>query len=84
MTARNYLIQQLSDPEPSYSDHKTKIALAAYAIRIYQQKEGYSLEDAEQIILSCVNDNEFVEKCSNYISNITEFEGFVFPKYIDD
>ncbi len=52
MTAKEYLISQLKDEYVSYSSVQTRKALCAYAIRINQEVNGYSLGQLEKLIES--------------------------------
>lgn len=86
MTAKEYLKSQLGDPHVEFSSPQTKRGLAVYVLKMKKGVDGYSIEDAEHIIRSFINDDEFVEKCISYISNCTDFLNMIekgFPSIED-
>lgn len=74
MRAREYLESQLKDGYPEASSVQTRKGLAAYAIRLHSEVEGYSLSDAEKTIRKYYKDEVFVNSCLNFISNINNYE----------
>lgn len=77
MTAKEYLISQLSDEYASYSSVQTRKALSAYAIRIHNEVEGYSIGQLEKLIENEGYDKVFIEKCSLFVSNVNEYLNYV-------
>lgn len=76
MTAKEYLTSHLSDNFPEPYNPETRRALCAYAIKMYQGVNGYSIEDAEKLMRSCgIGDKDFIRKCTDFISDaINAFE----------
>ena len=74
MTARDYLRSQLSDPWPEATSVQTRTALCAYAIRMKNKAEGYSIEDAERVIREFVNRDDFVNSCTSFLSTACHYE----------
>ena len=74
MTAKEYLISQLSDPYVEATSVQTQTALSAYAIRMFKGTDGYSIDDAIGIIKKCgFDDEKFIKHCTDYLSNCTAF-----------
>lgn len=73
MTAKEYLIEQLNDPCPEATSFQTRKALVAYAIRMHKGRDGYSLSDAEVLIRSCNLSEEFVNDCTDFLSNVNHY-----------
>lgn len=72
MTAKEYLISVLNDPQVKYSSVQTRIALCAYAIRINKEVEGYSLNNLEDLIKKCKYDRDFINNCTSFVSHVNE------------
>ena len=72
MTAKDYLRQKLGDSDVKVSDPETRIALCAYAMRIQCEVEGYSIDDAEEIIFEYGFDKVFSDECIRFISDAGE------------
>lgn len=78
MTAKEYLKLHLSDPFPTASSVQTRTALCAYAIRMNEEKEGYSIQQAEELIKECgIVDDIFIKRCTDFLSNATEAYGYI-------
>lgn len=78
MTAKEYLISHLSDPFPEASSVQTRTALCAYAIRMNNEVDGYSLADAERLIMECgITDETFIKRCTDFLSNAMEAYKYV-------
>lgn len=77
MTAKDYLISVLNDPCVEASSVQTRIALCAYAIRINEEVEGYSLTELEGVIRSCGYGKDFIDKCTSFVSNAKETLDYV-------
>jgi len=74
MSAKEYLISQLSDPYVEATSVQTQTALSAYAIRVFKGVDGYSINDAIGIIKNCgIEDEKFIKRCTDFISNINAF-----------
>lgn len=86
MTAKEYLVSQLRDPWPEPFSTETRIALSAYAIRMQQGLEGYSLSDAENLIRSCNLNEEFVNNCTDFLSDVAHYLTLapLIPTYLED
>lgn len=72
MTAIEYLKAQLNDPAPEPFSVQTRTALCAYAIRMKEEKEGYSISEAEKTIKGCGHSEDFTQKCLLFLSNANE------------
>lgn len=77
MTAKEYLIEQLCDPWPEPFSTQTRLALSAYAIRMHRGQNGYSLSDAEELIRSCNLNEEFVNDCTDFLSDVNHYLSLV-------
>lgn len=86
MTAREYLKEQLKDEWAEPTSVQTRKGLAAYAIRLHNKVPGYSIADAEIVIRSCGCSDEFIQKCTDYISRGNDFLSMVslIRVYIED
>ena len=73
MTAKDYLKSQLSDPWPEATSVQTRTALAAYAMRMQRGVNGYSIPDAEKLIRSCNLNEDFIDACTDFLSDTTNF-----------
>lgn len=74
MTAKEYLISQLSDPYVEATSVQTQTALSAYAVRVYKGVDGYSISNVENILKDCgMTDRDFIKRCTDFISNCTAF-----------
>ena len=74
MTAIEYLKKHLSDSWPEATSVYTQTALAAYAIRMYKGVDGYSISDAEKILIECkIKDKIFIKRCTDFLSNSVAF-----------
>ena len=74
MTAKEYLVGQLSDPYVEATSVQTQTALAAYAIRMYMGVDGYSIPNVEELLENCgITDVMFIERCTDFISHCFTF-----------
>jgi len=73
MTAKEYLVSQLKDEWAEPSSVQTRTALAAYALRMQKGVSGYNIPEAEKVIRSCNCGEDFVKKCTDFLSNSTSF-----------
>ena len=73
MTAKEYLIKQLEDPEPSATSVQTRTALCAYAFMMDNGNDGYSISEAESLIKSRGFNESFVKSCIDFLSFSREF-----------
>lgn len=74
MTAKEYLISQLKDTWPEATSVQTRTALCAYAIRMRNKADGYSIDDAEGVIREHVNSDDFVNSCLDFLSTTCNYE----------
>lgn len=72
MTAKEYLISVLNDPCVEAYSVQTRTALCAYAIKINEEVEGYSLTELEGVIRSCGYGKDFIDKCTSFVSDAKE------------
>lgn len=70
MTVKDYLEDKCKDAEFSPYDIKVKIALGMFAEQFASKKEGYSLEDLEDILRRHGINEEDCEMCERYVSDI--------------
>ena len=77
MTAKEYLISVLNDPQVEASSVQTRTALCAYAIRMNAEVDGYSLTDLEGVIRGCGYGNDFINNCTSFVSNAKEAYQYV-------
>lgn len=73
MKANEYLKSKLSDEFSTASDIETRTALAAYAIKIFNEVGGYSLSEAEKIIKPLVRGEKELAACLSFISDACSF-----------
>jgi hypothetical protein len=74
MTAKEYLAEQLSDPCPEATSVQTRTALAAYAIRMHKEVDGYSISELEQLLNDCnIGEATFIKCCADFVSNCVNF-----------
>ncbi len=71
MTAKEYLKSILRDDWAEPHSVQTQTALCAFAIRIHQGKKGYNLNALTDICRECGCGDEFINKCSRYVSDIS-------------
>lgn len=74
MKAKEYLKKQLSDPYIEATSIQTQTALAAYAIRMYEEVEGYSISELELLLKnSNIIDETFIKRCTSFVSDCNSF-----------
>lgn len=74
MTAKEYLIKNLSDPYVEVASVQTRTALAAYAIRIAKGVDGYSISEVEDMLEEYgITDEKFIMRCVDFISSVSSF-----------
>ena len=77
MTAKEYLISQLSDPYVKATSVQTQTALSAYAIRVFNGVAGYNTPNIESILKDCgITDNDFIKRCTDFVSNNAAFMAY--------
>lgn len=84
MTAKEYLISQLKDPWPEATSVQTRKGLIAYYIQMRKGTEGYGFTELEGLIRSCNLNEEFIEKCTCFISNVNNYHDLrpLVPNYL--
>lgn len=74
MTAKEYLKDLLRDEFLSVADPNTLAALSAFADRMHNGVEGYTLDSLNTLFMeSGIGDEYFIKTCTNFVSNATAY-----------
>jgi len=86
MKASEYLKEHCSDLYFSPTDTKVRTALGLYAERCDKDKDGYSLENLEELLKECKIGGDNINECAIYVSHIKEYLNYKsnYPAFIDD